>query len=51
MFDEGLADPGECGILQDWELSTRMWLKGWQVGLVRNAMQMIFSEARDREGG
>ena len=31
-LDEGLAEPGECAIAQDYELSTRLWLSGWQVG-------------------
>ena len=31
-LDEGLAEPGECAIGQDYELSTRLWLSGWQVG-------------------
>ena len=30
MFDEGFADPGECAILADWEISMRTWLGGWQ---------------------
>lgn len=30
-LDETLADPGECGIWSDWEISTRLWLAGWQV--------------------
>ena len=29
--DEGTSEPGECGIIGDWELSTRMWASGWQV--------------------
>ncbi|KAG2439193.1 hypothetical protein HXX76_004556 [Chlamydomonas incerta] len=30
-FDEGLSDPGECGIWSDWELTIRMWVAGWHV--------------------
>ena len=30
-IDETLSEPGECGIWGDWELSTRMWLAGFQV--------------------
>lgn len=31
-MDEGLADPGECGIFTDFELSLRFWMTGWQAG-------------------
>lgn len=30
-IDEGLSEPGECGIVSDADLSYRMWLAGWQV--------------------
>eukprot|EP00955_Chlamydomonas_euryale_P107951 365810-Chlamydomonas_euryale.AAC.15 len=30
-LDEGLSDPGECGIFSDWELSFRLWEDGWYV--------------------
>uniref|UniRef100_A0A7R9VV70 Glycosyl transferase CAP10 domain-containing protein n=1 Tax=Chlamydomonas euryale TaxID=1486919 RepID=A0A7R9VV70_9CHLO len=30
-FDESLSEPHECGILSDWDMSTRMWLSDWQV--------------------
>jgi hypothetical protein len=30
-LDEGLAEPGECGIFSDYELSLRFWTAGWQV--------------------
>lgn len=30
MMDEAAADPGECGIQADWELSMRFWWSGWQ---------------------
>ncbi|KAG2454524.1 hypothetical protein HYH02_000371 [Chlamydomonas schloesseri] len=32
--DEGMSDPGECGIVSDWELSVRMWAAGWHVGFM-----------------
>lgn len=38
MFDEALADPGECGIMHDWDLSVRMWHGGWQVGIIRGGL-------------
>ncbi len=31
-IDEGMGEPGQCGILSDWEISSRMWLAGWQLG-------------------
>ncbi len=31
-LDEGASEPGQCGIISDWEVSTRVWLAGWQVG-------------------
>jgi hypothetical protein len=31
-LDEGMAEPGQCGIASDWELCTRLWVAGWQVG-------------------
>ncbi|KAG2490149.1 hypothetical protein HYH03_011453 [Edaphochlamys debaryana] len=31
-LDEGLSKPGECGIWGDWEMSSRSWMAGWQVG-------------------
>ncbi|GLC37752.1 hypothetical protein PLESTB_001473200 [Pleodorina starrii] len=39
-LDEGMSDPGECGIWSDWELSIRFWTAGWHVAympLVRKA--------------
>jgi hypothetical protein len=30
-LDEGLAQPGDCGIFTDYELSMRFWASGWQV--------------------
>jgi hypothetical protein len=30
-MDEGMAAPGECGIVTDYELSLRMWTAGWHV--------------------
>mmetsp|Transcript_27600 Transcript_27600/g.60380 ORF Transcript_27600/g.60380 Transcript_27600/m.60380 type:complete len:448 (+) Transcript_27600:355-1698(+) len=30
-MDEGTTEPGECGILTDWDLCLRMWVAGWQV--------------------
>lgn len=30
MMDEAHADPGECGIVSDWEISKRFWNSGWQ---------------------
>lgn len=30
-IDEGLSEPGECGIQSDYELSYRAWVAGWQV--------------------
>ena len=29
-LDEALAEPGECGIMSDYELSLRFWASGWQ---------------------
>ena len=37
-LDETLSEPGECGIFGDWELSTRMWLAGFQVLYTRALM-------------
>ncbi len=31
-IDEGMGEPGQCGIMSDWEMSSRMWLAGWQMG-------------------
>ncbi|GIL93289.1 hypothetical protein Vretifemale_20704, partial [Volvox reticuliferus] len=39
-LDEGMSDPGECGIWSDWELSIRFWTAGWHVAympLIRKA--------------
>eukprot|EP00198_Chlamydomonas_reinhardtii_P007599 XP_001696936.1 predicted protein [Chlamydomonas reinhardtii] len=33
-FDEGISDPGECGIWSDWELTIRMWVAGWHVAFM-----------------
>ncbi|KAG2453622.1 hypothetical protein HYH02_001837 [Chlamydomonas schloesseri] len=33
-FDEGMSDPGECGIWSDWELTIRMWVAGWQAAFM-----------------
>ncbi len=30
-LDEGVSRRGDCGIWGDWELSTRVWMDGWQV--------------------
>ena len=30
-MDETMTEPGECGILTDWDLSLRMWVAGWHV--------------------
>lgn len=30
-IDETMSEPGECGIMSDFELCTRMWLAGYQV--------------------
>ncbi|GAX77116.1 hypothetical protein CEUSTIGMA_g4562.t1 [Chlamydomonas eustigma] len=30
-LDEGLSEPGMCGIYSDFELSARLWAAGWQV--------------------
>jgi len=30
-LDEGLSDPGRCGVYSDFELSYRLWRAGWQV--------------------
>ncbi|EFJ40820.1 hypothetical protein VOLCADRAFT_107960 [Volvox carteri f. nagariensis] len=30
-LDEGMSDPGECGIWSDWELSIRFWVAGYHV--------------------
>jgi hypothetical protein len=30
-LDEGLSEPGQCGIWSDWELCMRAWLAGHQV--------------------
>jgi hypothetical protein len=30
-LDEGLSEPGQCGIWSDWELCVRTWLAGYQV--------------------
>ena len=29
-MDEGVVEPGECGIMTDYELSLRFWMAGWQ---------------------
>ncbi|GIL69782.1 hypothetical protein Vretimale_10166 [Volvox reticuliferus] len=31
-LEEGFTRPGDCGIWGDWELCSRAWLAGWQVG-------------------
>lgn len=31
-IDESAGEPGQCGILSDWEISSRVWLAGWQLG-------------------
>ena len=33
-FDEGMSEPGQCGILSDWEISSRLWMAGWKVGYI-----------------
>ncbi|KAG1660176.1 hypothetical protein FOA52_005276 [Chlamydomonas sp. UWO 241] len=30
-MDESLTEPGECGILTDWDLCHRLWVSGWHV--------------------
>lgn len=46
-MDEAAADPGECGIQADWELSMRFWWGGWQVGvLTRPGAQALFDGVR-----
>jgi hypothetical protein len=30
-LDEGLSEPGQCGIWSDWEICMRTWLSGYQV--------------------
>ncbi len=30
-LDEGLSEPGQCGIWSDWEVCMRTWLAGYQV--------------------
>ncbi|GLI62809.1 hypothetical protein VaNZ11_005558 [Volvox africanus] len=42
-LDEGTSRPGDCGIWGDWELSTRVWMDGWQVGY-------MFLEGRTGDG-
>jgi hypothetical protein len=32
-IDEGLSEPGECGIFSDNDLCMRLWTAGYQVGL------------------
>ncbi len=31
-IDESAGEPGQCGILSDWEISSRVWLAGWHLG-------------------
>jgi hypothetical protein len=38
-IDEGAGEPGQCGIISDWDMSGRMWLAGWQMGYTWIAMQ------------
>jgi hypothetical protein len=38
-IDEGMGEPGQCAIMSDWELSSRMWLAGWQMGYTWLSMQ------------
>ncbi|PNW87219.1 hypothetical protein CHLRE_02g113751v5 [Chlamydomonas reinhardtii] len=33
-LDENTARPGDCGIWGDWELTSRAWMDGWQVGFM-----------------
>ncbi|GFR46650.1 hypothetical protein Agub_g8261 [Astrephomene gubernaculifera] len=33
-LEESFSRPGDCGIWGDWELCTRAWLDGWQVGFL-----------------
>ncbi|GIL69435.1 hypothetical protein Vretimale_13528 [Volvox reticuliferus] len=42
-LDEGSSRAGDCGIWGDWELSTRVWMDGWQVGY-------MFLEGRTGDG-
>lgn len=52
MLDEAAADPGECGIQADWELSMRFWWGGWQVGvLTRPKAQPLFDAVRSAGTG
>jgi hypothetical protein len=34
-LDEGLSEKGECGIISDYELSLRLWARGWLVAFHR----------------
>ena len=34
-LDEAMGQPGDCGIVTDYELSLRFWTAGWQVGHMR----------------
>ncbi|GAX78604.1 hypothetical protein CEUSTIGMA_g6043.t1 [Chlamydomonas eustigma] len=45
-MDETTTEPGECGILTDWDLCIRMWVAGWQV---MAAKQVIMGH--DQEAG
>ncbi|GIL62921.1 hypothetical protein Vafri_17101 [Volvox africanus] len=42
-LEEGFSRPGDCGIWGDWELCSRAWLAGWQVGY-------LYLEGRDGDG-
>ena len=41
-MDEGMAAPGECGILADYDLCMRLWMAGWQVAhaALRNSFRV-----------
>jgi len=34
-LDETASEPGECGVMSDWDLCVRMWKAGWQVMTTR----------------
>lgn len=44
-LDEGLSEPGVCGIYSDWGLSARMWSAGWWVAY----MDMAFPSGKGME--
>ena len=49
-LDEGMADPGDCAIVQDFELSMRLWRSGWQARSAAARGAKAAAAARRRRG-